>query len=218
MSEPNVITLDGSDLRGMLTDLERTASQDQSFPMLRGILLFTETAAAEPNRLYGTSTDRHILGQAWEPCEGSLAPCFISLESAKMLRTLLDRVHPARNVTLLLRDLGDESGWALELHVAHVGASTVLVPDDLYGFPDLRKLFAAHDDQPGVPEVELGAALLNKLAAVGRRRGRALRFRLGRDLRPATIDIGPNYRAMLMPVKSGSEREEFRYATPPERP
>lgn len=214
MSEPNVITLNGSDLRGMLADLERTASRDQYFPMLRGILLFTETTAPEPNRLYGTSTDRHILGQAWEPCEGSLAPCFISLESAKMLRTLLDRAWAGRNVTLLLRDLGRKSGRALELHVDRVGASTVLVPDDLDGFPDLHKLFAGHDDKPGVPEVELGAALLNKLAAVGRRRGKALRFRLGRELRPATIDIGPNYRAMLMPIKPANEREEFRYATP----
>lgn len=215
MSEPNVITLDGSDLRGMLADLERTASRDPYFPMMRGILLFTETTAVEPNRLYGTSTDRHILGQAWEPCEGCLAPCFISLESAKMLRTLLDQADPGRDVTLLLRDLGRKAGRALELHVDHVGASTVLVPDDLDGFPDLHKLFAGYDDKPGVSEVELGAALLNKLATVGRRRRAGLRFRLGRDLRPATIDIGPNYRAMLMPIKPASEREEFRYATPP---
>lgn len=214
MTEPNVLTIDGQDLRGMLADLERTASRDQYFPALRGILLFTETTAPEPNRLYGTSTDRHILGQAWEPCEGSLARCFITLESSKILRTLLDQADPGRDVTLLIKDLGAKRR-ALELHVDHVGASTVLIDDDAAGFPDLHKLFAGYDNTPGVPEVELGAALLNTLAAVGRRRTDPLRFRLGQNLRPATIDIGPNYRAMLMPIKPASQPEEFRYATPP---
>lgn len=211
-----MITVNGSDLLGMLTDLERTSGRDDSLPMLCGILLYTETADTGENRLYGTSTDRYVMGQAWEPCEGALDATFLPLDALPLVRAVLAQAR--KGPVTLDRHADPDRRSSHNLTVSAPGVAAVTVPEELQPvqFPKLRQIAASLADLPAGHQASLGGAFLAKLGTIARRRQCPVAITLSAPVKPAIFDIGPRYRALLMPVIDRTP-EAFRFAFPPEK-
>lgn len=195
-----VATLPAADLLGLLTDLERTAGRDATLPMLRGIMLHTG-----PKGLYATSTNRFILGQGWEPCVGELPPTFLDLEGVALARALLAQARAGQDADLI--HIGGAE--RLRINVRDVGATMVPLRER-YSFPDVAKLTAQHSEGE---VAQLSPTLLAGLTTIGRRRGCSLRFALGQALKPATVDIGNRYRALIMPIRD-ADPEPYQFHAP----
>jgi len=192
--------VDAAELVAALGDLARTAGKDQSLPMLRGIVAHAHSGHG---RLYLTSTNRFVLGQAWLPCEGELKATFLSLESAGVLRALLGSALGAA----LLERRNEK------LAVEESGGGLLSVPvGDVASFPNVEKIVKSAPAE-GNTDATLGADLVSALAMIARRRREPLRFRFGAERKPSVIEIGQQYRAMIMPVIQ-PPGEEFVWSVP----
>lgn len=199
------LVVDATDLVGNLADLARTAYRSNDLPMLHGVMLHAHPGE---NRLYGTSTDRVMLGQAWLPCEGELPATFLRLESITVLRALL---HDCPGTITLEGDgeggltVVDPSGGMLRIAPAQAGT-----------FPKIEQLLR-------IPNGEADGAtfapeLLARMIHVAKRRRYALVFTLGTKVSPSMVQIGENYRALIMP-RNDPAVETFTWSVPirPER-
>jgi len=192
--------VDAAELLAALGDLERTAGKDRTLPMLAGVMLHAHPG---DGRLYLTSTNRFVMGQAWLPCEGDLKATFLALDSVSVVRALLGAafgpVELARN---------DQE---IVLSARGSGELALPVVDD-HGFPNVESIIKSAPAE-GNTDATLGADLVSALAMIARRRREPLRFRFGTALKPSVIEIGQQYRAMIMPVIAPPV-EEFIWSVP----
>lgn len=212
----NTIALPSWALHGLLSDLGRTISDDPTVTPLHGIALHTKVA--EPtsgNLLYGTSTNRYLLAQGLEDCDGALPLCQIH-------RTALDMLLP------LLLQGGDEPVYVhideddlITFHVDHVGQ--VRVWSMGFGIPDVGRLvigLAADDhfeNRPMVDGGNLAPAELYQLSEIAERRKAPLGIKFGEHGKPAVVAIGDKYRAILSQVPTRTYTEPFTWSYPESR-
>lgn len=192
--------VDAAELLVALGDLERTAGKDRALPMLAGVMVHAHPG---DGRLYLTSTNRFVMGQAWLPCEGSLKATLLGLDSVRVVRSLLaaafGSVELARN---------DQ-----EIVLSAPGAGELVLPSaDDHGFPNVESIIRSAPAE-GNTETSLGADLVSSLAMIARRRREPLRFRFGAEHKPSVIEVGEQYRAMIMPVIA-RPAEEFVWSVP----
>jgi hypothetical protein len=211
----NTVEVAAAVLNGALADLERTAGRDQTLPMLNGIILHTEKPTDGENRLYGTSSNRFLLGNAWENCLGALPSVFLDLGAVTLVRAVLAQAYPGATVTLDYRPAEKRGGGLLGVDLLDV--AQIAVPVREYSWPNYASLTRQDDGHNA--QANLAPQYVAALAMIGKRRGIHLKFTFGTTLKPTTIDIGERYRAMLMPVRTPGEDPEFRYSWPelPER-
>lgn len=202
-------------LDGILSDLVRTAGKDPTLPMLCGVILHTERPTGGENRIYGTSTNRFILGQAWEPVMGALTPSFLDLDAVALIRSVLGHAWKGAGVVLDRNKGEGRDEYSLDVHVLDVARITVPIRPQRW--PNFASL--VREDHGTSWGAQLAPEFVNALALIGQRRKVPhLTFAFGEGAKPTTITIGQNYRAMLMPVRANPD-PEFRYCWPglPER-
>ena len=196
-----MLTVNPSELHGMLTDLLRTSGTNSDLPAIDGVLLHSE-AAGDATVLVGTSTDRFRLGQAHAPATGEMPPTFVKSTSVKQLlaalkpyvRThdLLSEVTVNERVKLTLKLPGDIVLPAVTI--------TVHCADD-GDFPKVSKITDIQT-VAGEGPIAFNGAYLATFAAIAKRRGEYLRFDVSHaESKPSLFFIGERYRGLLMPLR-----------------
>jgi hypothetical protein len=219
---------------GLLTDLALTACDDPELPTLRAVLLHTDRGewatdvaddeGSEPlidvvpsDLLIGTSTDRHSVGQAHTPCEGSLhRPVLVSLADVK---AVVSAFKPL--VTSLGKEATHRVVLGLEGDTLTVVEDPTQVPRGLeVSFPTLDAdnfpsvaLYMQPDPTMPVPgpdghtviEPSYGTGLhpkyLEVFGKVGKRRGMPVAVYRHHQHRPVVVEIGSAYRVVVSPSK-----------------
>jgi hypothetical protein len=202
VTDTDTTTVTAGELRAMLVDAARTAGDDPTLPMLRGVLLHT-APKGDGTVLVATSTDRFMLGQIHIPAQGSLAhEVFVDLDSVKRAVKLLALANPAGNVNLSIVDdtvtlRASDLSMAFETYAPTVGPGAQRVPD----FPQFAKIF---DSKLNTEErnVAIGPGLFATVAAIAKSRGEQIRFQVQGERRPVVFEIGEQYRGLVMPQRA----------------
>lgn len=181
-------------LAGMLSDLAKTASKDDTLPMFTAIRLH-----ATDGLLHGWSTDRYRAAHAIVRVEGDLPPVHLSRRDAEAAAKAL-RTAPIVEVSVT-DDKLTFSGAGVTL--------TYTTPDNT--LPD-SLIKALPEDLPTEHDgAQFPAEFLADFAAIGKRRKEYVNLVPSTGVRPTHIRIGDDYRAWLMPL--GRARTET--ANPP---
>jgi len=205
-TEPvTTVELPAMELIRLLVDTQRMAGKDTSLPMLAGVVLHS-TAHDDATRLHATATNRFILGQSWASATGHLPVCFLDHDAIRLVVSVLRMAGPAQPATLHLTE------GELDLTVA--GVAHIMVPTSPYRFPSIRKILDSLQEETGM-EAVLAPDLVAQLVQVARARRQRMVFTFGQPGKPSTIDIGPGFRALLMPVRE-TPAETFEWAPPPQ--
>jgi len=209
-----VITIQGQELIAVLKDMLRTASSDTSFPMMNSVHLHQKH-----NRLYITSTNRHTLAQCWT--EVGKSDTAMLDDEVNVPATLLWRADVYR----LQRQLEARTSSFYprgEVTLSREG-DTFVVEDELdrLTLPISPAVFPGHIARivgkamaagPG-DFCAMNASFLKELALIAWRRQASMDFVLGNVERnqPSVIRIGPQYQALIMPIRKDPEPYEWSF-------
>ena len=188
------VTLNATAFVGMLTDLVRTATKPQdNFHRFEYVRLHTEGGY-----LHGWSCDRFRMAHARVKATGDFAePMFIHRDSVKTLATMF-KVDGSVTITVTDGNLNVSNGTTSLV----VGTSPGMADE----FPTLLKQIK--DEVPKKFAVaKFQASFLADLAAICKRRGTSEFVQVGISsrTRPATFQIGPDYRVWIVPVGFAGE-------------
>lgn len=216
MSAATLLTVDGGDLIGLLTDLRRTASDDYTLPMINGVHLHVAHRDGV-GYLVGTSTNRYVLGQAHVPASGKMPETFIPGDALSQLLSIAPRS---------LRKGGS---------MCEVRAKDNLVTISAAGLPGLSNLALTFerraesdfvkrthellDPAPGesTDQVEIDPRWLGVFLQIARSRREKVRFRLVGVNKQIVVQIGDRYRGVLMPVRSERRHDVPVFTLPAEQ-
>ena len=195
-----MLTVNPSELHGLLTDVLRTAGADRTLPMLNGLLLHSDVKD-DTTVLVGTSTDRFRLGQAHIPATGEIPPTFVS---AAQVKQLLDTLKPYVKTHDLLSEVTVTERTKLTLKLPGdivLPAVTITVHcEDDSGFPKSAKVMGT-ELVTGSGQLGFNPAYVASFAAIAKRRGENLRVEMSYTTKPSVFYIGTQYRGLLMPVR-----------------
>lgn len=206
------VTVNPIELRGMLTDLERTAAGKTDAPFHR-VCLFSDG-----DILVGLSSDRYILAQAHIAGEvtSALPEVTLDLDQIKVIQLGLKniKVREAEKLTLIC---DTEAQVVVGMHgstplfKAALNPETYVATEEPWNKGE-RNHGTDVDDYLGNTYAEERFATV---AAVAKRRKQRVQFRQpGIGNRPTQIVIGGNYRAMLMALDPDKATEEQKPAQP----
>lgn len=215
-------------LIGMLVDLVLTAAKDPDLGAISGVLLHTSRAAvgAEPGEtdiLCGGSTDLFVAGHTFAACTGELDPptlwavrdivSLIAVFKGPAKKDELHAVDITRDgVLITVREDPNLLDDGLRLSFAQM---------PLDGYPavtlyrNLDRVTAdAVENNAGeligaVPRTDLASTRLDPFVKIAARRWGVLQMFRTHQNEPALLQIGPEYRGVMMPVKfdaNGGER------------
>ena len=205
MTETTKTTVKAGELRAMFIDAARTAGNDPSLPMLRGILIHT-APKGDDTVLVATSTNRFMLGQVHIAATGSLPhEAFVELDSVKRAVKLLALANPVGDVNLSIVDDTVELAavglsMTLETYAPTYGPEVKRVPD----FPRFTQIFDASLNTEE-RNVAIGPGLLVVIAAIAKSRCEQIRFAVQGERRPVVFEIGSSYRGLVMPQRATSD-------------
>lgn len=196
-----MLTVNPSELHGLLIDLSRSAGTDSTMPMLNGILLHSDVKD-DATVLVGSSTDRFRFGQAHTSASGEIPPTFVRMAQ---VRQLLDALKPYVRTHDLLS----------EVTVTERAKLTVKLPGDLVlpavtitvhcsddsDFPKAEKILGIAPIE-GDGQVGFNPAYIAAFSAIAKRRNEHLRIDVSHSSeKPSLFYIGDRYRALLSPVR-----------------
>lgn len=212
-----MLTVNPSELHGMLTDLQRTAGSDWTMPMLDGVLLYA--ASSDDGRvLVGTSTNRFVLGHAIAPATGDLPETFIPNVQVKQLLSALKNY--SRTPDLLCELIPGDGLLTMKLPGDVVlPAMTVTVKlGDKVNFPQVANIFT-RDIEPGEGTISFNPRYMAAFCAIARRRNEDLRIELSHADKkhagsPSRIFIGESYKGIFMPIRQQGEKFAPTYLPP----
>jgi hypothetical protein len=185
------ITVKATELIGMLTDLVRTTSPDDT--LLTAVQLFGADNGGS-TVLVGYSTDRYVMGQAWAPAEdgGGLEP---SPVQARELATVMAVLKPWRTqvwADVTLAREGDDK-LAFECNGTRFVATVLL---DV-AFPKASRLLTMPDEAGQT--IAYQPKNMEKFTAIARRRKEELTLTPAVATRGTQVHIGAQYRGVIMP-------------------
>jgi hypothetical protein len=189
-----VITVDATELAGLLTDLKRTACTDRRLDGYAGVALTLTRHHDEGLVLAGASTDRFRAGMAYVPIHDVLGGLSEHLLTLDHLKDTLARLKGESGQVSLESNPGK-----LALESAGDGRAVFDTPS-LSRFPRIASLMTNpgrdidHRDVPA----RLDARYLESFVAIAKRRGERVRLHRNSDGRMVNVFIGEAYRGALM--------------------
>lgn len=188
-----IATVAALQLRSLITDLLRTAGNDDTLPMLMGIRLHTDTFA-DRTVLVGFSTDRFTMGQVHIDATGALPEAFLPSASCKRALAVLKLIDPAALLELTLDDG----------HMAFSGEGlTVRVSTKQVEFPRMHRIVESLDKltpEPGVVAA-FNPQYFARFAAIAKGRDESMHVGLTTKTNAASVTIGDQYRGLIMPTR-----------------
>lgn len=195
---PAATTVDVVQCLALLTDVARAASTDPTLSMINGVLLHGEMHDGKP-RLVGTATDRFLMAQGSVDATGVPLPeVFVPLTEVKRVVTVL-KTLPRASTLLEISVPGD--GVAV---FSARGASATTEPAStgrIPAFPDFAHLFTVEVPTEDANKTAVMGYLLTRLAAVSKARNEPMRIAASGPSKPTLIQVGGNFRALIMPCR-----------------
>lgn len=216
-------------LVGMLGDLVLTAAKDPDLGAITGVLLHTSRGAVgeEPGQtdlLCGGSTDRFVAGHTYAACTGQLdTPSLWAVRDIKSLIAVFegpgkkDELHAVDitrdGVLVTVREDPNLFDDGLRLSFAQMS---------LDGFPGVslyrnldRFTADAVENQAGdmvgaVPRTDLGSVQMGAFVKVAARRKSPISIFRTHQAEPILLQIGHEYRGLLMPARYEVDGDERR--------
>lgn len=200
-------------LAGFLTDLLRTASGDDTFPVLHGIALHSVPAGETGHLLVGTSTDRYTAGQATEPCVGGLPrPVLLPTPSVRQILAVLApyTTHAAgprqstlgvddRGVTVTVEPVRDGSAGTVAVTVPEL-------PGGMDNFPNVGKILTDAAQAPTAAEpVTLNPGYVGRFTDIGLNRSQPVHLDVKGPSSAVMVRIGEHYTGIVMPQRHDNE-------------
>jgi hypothetical protein len=199
--DKTILRVDSRDFVALLADIEKTSGKDATLPMLDGVLLHVAQRGGR-TILVATSTDRRIMAQAHIEAEGEMAQAFIPAEP---LGDLLAILRPfARRRTSL---------WEIESdgpNLRFTQPSLTGLPSMTFGIKrptDLKfpkrvgSLLSSEGSELSTDQVFLDGRYVALLAGIAQRRRESMRILTYGAMKPARVQIGQRYRAVVMPIR-----------------
>lgn len=179
-----------------LRDLIRTAGDDDTLPMIYGVLWHTDTFDGK-TVLVGTSTDRFRIGQANIDCTGGIPQSFIPLTDCKRLLSVL-KLYVKGEAEALLEIVPDGATLLVRLGSLTLPMNALSDERKVGNFPKLAPIFGNTASTPEQTTC-VNPKFLAPFTAIANARGEhRLHIRLQGEGRPVLISIGERYRAALM--------------------
>ncbi len=178
-----------------LRDLIRTSGADTTLPMIRGVLLHTDTYNGK-TVLVGTSTDRFRLGQAHIECTGSVSQTFVPLDDGKRLLAIL-KLYAKVETAELLEFVPEDGNLTVRFGSVVLPIAPIATPEH---FPKLSNIFGSTAVTPE-REAAFNAKFLGVFASIADVRREHLHVQMLGEMRPMLITIGEHYRGLLMPTR-----------------
>lgn len=193
-----MLTVNPSELHGMLVDLQRSAGTDSTLPMLDGVLLHVANHN-DATVLVGTSTNRFIIGQAHAPITGEMPVTFLPGIQVKQLLGSLKNYVKNEKLLCELSHNGDTLTAKLPGDIVLPSLTITVKCGDGDNFPKVANVFDAE------LKVDEGALAFNSrfiaaVSAIARRRNESLRVALSHNKKPSHFYVGSQYKAMVMPT------------------
>lgn len=201
MSEQK-ITVKPDALHQMLSDLSRTASKSFDIPILNGVLLQVEETDSGKS-FVGTSTNRFVLGQAQIAAEGAMEPMFLELDRVGQLIRILKPYAKSGDMSCQVERVADTVTLYLAGDLILPALSvTIPVADLRTDFPKVAHLLPTADSAKPGGQVAFNPRYLSVFCAIAKERGENMKIFPNAPEKPQLIQIGEDYRALIMPLRN----------------
>jgi DNA polymerase III sliding clamp (beta) subunit (PCNA family) len=186
-------TLGARDLEALLAGVSTHAHKRDDLPTLNSVKIW-----ATGGSIYAVATDRYRLIEGKRAGEGDIDPAVIRLSDIKRIITLI-KGHET-NLPIILPVTITRAGDLVSVSIA--GDSLTLTAWEC-NYPPHDHLFqAAEGEGVAIPSITFNPAYFSDYAKITDYPKAGVRVQFYGENKPIRVELGENWRALLMPMKS----------------